>query len=180
MLARASTRDLVASLAQPNGWLRDTAARILYQRHDPAAVYLLTNMLRNAGLPLARLHALHALEGMGALTEGAAIGALLDRDETVREHALRLCEKLVVDGNLPDGLWSQLRSMTADPSVRVRYQLAFTLGEIRRPDRVPALAELLMPDVGNERMQTAVLSSLAVGAADLLAVVGNDGRCARP
>jgi putative membrane-bound dehydrogenase-like protein len=176
VLAKASTRDLVATLAHPDGWQRDTAARLLYQRRDPGAPYLLTNMLRNARLPLARLHALHALEGLDALTEGAVTQAFLDRDETVRQHAVRLCERFVVDGNLPDGIWTQLRSMTADPSIRVRYQLAFTLGEIKRPGRAPAFMELLTQDLGNQRMQTAVLSSLATGAAELLALAGADAR----
>ena len=36
-LDRASTAELVATLAHPNGWHRDTAARLLFEGRDPAA-----------------------------------------------------------------------------------------------------------------------------------------------
>ncbi len=36
-LSSASTPELIAVLDHPNGWHRDTAARLLHQRHDPAA-----------------------------------------------------------------------------------------------------------------------------------------------
>src|ERR1039458_7544000 len=41
-LGKASTYGLVAMLSHPNGWHRDTAARLLYERRDPAAAALLT------------------------------------------------------------------------------------------------------------------------------------------
>ena len=34
---RLDTAGLVAALADPNGWRRDTAQRLLVERHDPAA-----------------------------------------------------------------------------------------------------------------------------------------------
>src|SRR5579859_2045145 len=61
LLGQAKTLTLVAALASNNGWHRDTASRLIFERQDPAAVPLLSNMLNRASLPLARLHALHAL-----------------------------------------------------------------------------------------------------------------------
>ena len=40
-LGKAKTSELVAALSHPNGWERDTAARLLYERRDPKAVPLL-------------------------------------------------------------------------------------------------------------------------------------------
>jgi putative membrane-bound dehydrogenase-like protein len=58
LLGQAKTYDLVAFLAQTNGWLRDTCSRLLYERHDPGSVALLTNMLNNSRIPAARVQAL--------------------------------------------------------------------------------------------------------------------------
>src|SRR2546426_228731 len=35
-LGKATTYELVAALAHTNGWYRDTAARLLFERRDPA------------------------------------------------------------------------------------------------------------------------------------------------
>jgi len=45
-LGRARTYDLAATLSHPNGWQRDTAARLLYERRDPAAVPLVREHAR--------------------------------------------------------------------------------------------------------------------------------------
>ena len=46
--AQATTYDLAAMLSHPNGWQRDTAARLLYERRDPKAVPPLANLLANS------------------------------------------------------------------------------------------------------------------------------------
>ena len=166
-LGNASTYDLVAMLSHPNGWQRDTASQLLYARQDPGAMTLLAKVLAASLNPLARLHALHALEGSGGLKQELLLQALRDRDERVREHAVLLSESLVVDGAMPDAVWNQLLTMTADPSLRVRYQLAFTLGQVRRAAKVPALANLLLRNPDNGWMQAAVLSSAAEAAGNL-------------
>ena len=50
-LGKASTYDLVAMLSHPNGWQRDTAARLLYARQDPAALTLLARVLGGLAQP---------------------------------------------------------------------------------------------------------------------------------
>jgi putative membrane-bound dehydrogenase-like protein len=44
-LSRASLAEQVATLEHPNGWHRDTTARLLYERNDRAASPMLTNLL---------------------------------------------------------------------------------------------------------------------------------------
>jgi putative heme-binding domain-containing protein len=173
-LGKAKTYDLAAMLAQANGWYRDTAARLLFERGDPAAVPLLANMARQSKVPLVRLHALHALSGLGALQEAQVLRGLGDDDEHMREHAVLLSERLVTNGVASDELWARLKSLAADPSPRVRYQLALTLGVIRRPDKAQALSEILRRDGANGWVQNAVLSSLAEGAADLFILLASD------
>jgi putative membrane-bound dehydrogenase-like protein len=166
-LGKATTYSLVAMLSHPNGWHRDTAARLLYERRDPEARVLVADTLNASLLPLTRLHALHVLDGLGALTPALLRAALRDQDQHVREHAVRLAEKLAKNGALPDALWNQLRQMAADPSIRVRSQLALTLGEIQRPEKPQVMAELFLLTPDNLWMQAAIMSSLSDGAGGL-------------
>src|SRR6185369_13118661 len=92
-LGRATTAELVATLENRNAWHRETAARLLYERQDQAAVTLLVRLLQTSRVPLARLHALHALDGLGALKEAQLLTALNDADAAVREHGIKLAEK---------------------------------------------------------------------------------------
>jgi putative membrane-bound dehydrogenase-like protein len=176
LLGKATTYGLVANLSHPNGWQRDTAARLLYERRDGAAPPLLASLLDGSPTPLARLHALHVLAGLGALTPAHLRTGFRDLDQHVREHAVRLAETLVKDGALPDVLWNQLRLMAADPSIRVRCQLALTMGEIRRPEKAQVLAGLFLLTPDNPSMQAAILSSLADGAGDLFVTLAGDPR----
>jgi len=173
---KATTYGLVTMLAHPNGWHRDTAARLLYERRDPTAVELAADTLKASPLALARLHALHVLDGSGALTAAQLRTALRDQDPHVRQHAVRLTETLVKNGVLPDVLWDQLRQMAADPSIRVRYQLALTIGEIRRTERPQVLAGLFQSTPDNPLMQAAILSSVNGDAGALFVNLAGDPR----
>ena len=86
-LGKASTKELVQTLSHPNGWHRDTAQRLLYERKDKAAVPMLEKVLSGDNV-LAKLHALGALEGMGALSKGDLVRCLDAGDPQVVEKAL--------------------------------------------------------------------------------------------
>src|SRR5439155_5842136 len=53
-LSKASTAELVALLEHPNGWHRDTASRLLYQRQDRSAVAPLKKLAFGSRSPLCR------------------------------------------------------------------------------------------------------------------------------
>jgi putative heme-binding domain-containing protein len=170
-LGKASTAELVATLENPNGWHRDTASRLLYERQDKSAVPLLADLLSGSKFPLARLHGLHSLDGLGELSEARVLQALADSDEIVREHAIKLSEKFFNRRALSETLVGKLRSLANDPSLRVRYQLAFTLGPIAG---FAPLAEIAKRDIDSSWTQAAILSSLATGAAELFKIVSAD------
>lgn len=173
-LGKYAAYGLVATLASNNGWQGDTAERLLYERREPGGPALLTNMVLNSHLAPARLHALHALDGLGALNEPFVLAALQDTDEWVREHAVLLAEKALTNGSCSDALWQQLTGLVLDPAIRVRYQLAFSLGEIQRPERPQVLADLLRRESDNPWMRAAVFSSLRTGGAEVLARLARD------
>src|SRR5678815_811497 len=173
-LARASLAELVAALEHANGWHRDTAARLLYERNDRAGVPLLTKLIAQSKSPLGRLHALYALKGLGALEEGLLVQTLSDPDGVVREHAVRLSEGFLQNRAPSPELWKKLRKLASDPVIGVRYQLAFTLGEVRHPERLAALMEIARRDAAEPMMRAAVLSSLAEGAAEMFHLLLNE------
>lgn len=175
-LGKAKTAELVVALSHPNGWARDTAARLLYERRDRQAVPLLSKTLAYSRAPLARVHALHTLAGLDALNPDHVLAGLRDEDGRVRKHAVLLAEKLAQGSALPDAVWDQLLRMSADASVRVRYQLAFTVGELHRPDGAQVLGAILLRDPTNPWMQAAVFSSLAEGAGNLFVALGSNAR----
>lgn len=173
-LAHATTAQLVATLESKNGWHRETAARLLWERQDQAAAPSLKKLLMESKFPLARLHALHALEGQGMLREAELLTALSDTDAAVREQAVRLAEKFITNGAFPPALWTKLRELAGDPDIAVRYQLAFTLGEVRGGERLTSLAAIARQDAGSAWMRAALLSSLAEGAGELFTVLSGD------
>ena len=170
-LAKSSTTELVAELASANGWTRDTAARLLFERQDRTAIAPLERLAAESKSPLGRMHALHALAGLNALTPNIVLARLNDEHPRVREHAVRLAEGLAGDSTEIRG---KLIAMAADDDARVRYQLAFTLGEIKDPARYQALATIARRDAGDPWVRLAVFSSLAEGAGEVFAILAND------
>jgi putative heme-binding domain-containing protein len=173
-LSRASLEEMVATLEHPNGWHRDTAARLLYARNDRAAVPLLAALLAQSTSPLGRLHAFYVLKGLGALEEGQLLGALSDPDGVVREHAVRLSEGFLQQGFPSLELWKKLSACASDPVVGVRYQLAFTLGEVRHPERLGVLARVARRDAAEPIMRAAIQSSLREGAGEMFSLLASE------
>jgi putative heme-binding domain-containing protein len=116
---------------------------------------------------LGRLHALCALDGLDALAESYVLHALADPEPAVKEHGVRLSERIIAARGLSDTLWQQLKARAEDGDPRVRYQLAFTLGEIRREEATDVLLALIKKDVELPWMHVAALSSLADGAGEV-------------
>jgi HEAT repeat protein len=166
-LGRASTAELVGTLENRNGWHRDTAARLLYERQDPAAVPLLEKLLSSSGFALARLHALYALQGLAALSTEQVLKALDDADAAVRQHAIKLSEPFLHQRPPSSSqLVAKLAGMVGDPSIQVRYQLAFTLGEVDGQEKIGALAGLARRDVESSWTRAAIVSSEDWGAGE--------------
>ena len=166
-LGRAGAAELVAALEHPNAWHRETAARLIYQRQDKAAIPALAQLAAQSGSALGRLHALYALDGLDALAEPYILRALNDPDPGVREHSVRLSERIAAARGASDALWQQLKARKDDPDPRVRYQLAFTLGEVKRDDATDVLIALITKDVELPWMHVAALSSLSDGAGEM-------------
>lgn len=165
-LGGATTLALVAHLANPNAWVRETAQRLLFEHQDRSAVGALKVMAQTQQAPLGRLHALWTLHGMGALDEGLLAAALADEHPWVREHAARLSEPFLAESSL---LREKLVGLCDEPDGRVRMQLAFSLGEMPGEAAIGALAKIAARDAGDPWIRAAVLSSVNGVGSGLLA-----------
>lgn len=152
-LGEASTAQLVKALQNPNGWWRDSASRLLFERGDSSALPRLRDLLRKATSPLTRLHALHAIAGLGALSESDLSVALSDQSAGIREHALKLTRSDFVS------LREKVIALAGDQEKRVRFQAAFALGDFEGEGVADALAEIAVRDGSDAWMQRAVLSA---------------------
>jgi len=163
-LGDADLATLVGLLEHPNGWHRDTAHRLLFERQDPAAVEPLRKLLRGSARAEGRLHALYSLAGLDALADDDLATALRDASPHLREHAILLAEPRLAGS---DGLRDAVLGLAADPAPRVRFQAAFTLGEVKGEAATAALATIARRDAADPWIRTAVLSSATVDPAGL-------------
>jgi putative membrane-bound dehydrogenase-like protein len=171
-LGAASSTELVKQLANPNGWHRQTAHRLLLERRDHSVAADLKALAATGPSPEARVHALWLLDAYGAL-EPADVGrAMKDPDSRVREHALQLSERFLRDSK---PLSAGVVTLAEDPDARVRFQAALTLGEWKDARALARLVELAHRDSADPWFRIAILSSVADAAAPFFHLLAAKG-----
>ena len=155
-LGEASTDELVEHLEHPGGWWRETAHRLIYERQDSTAVPGLRRLLKESKEPLARMHALWSLKGLGALKDEDVARALSDSSDGVRMHAVEHAESRV---NHSDRLRRKILEMAGDENARVRLRVALALGEIPGKRILPSLVQIARSDSEDPWIRNSVLSS---------------------
>ncbi|MBI3207853.1 MAG: c-type cytochrome [Candidatus Solibacter usitatus] len=166
-LGKMSASELVRELANRNGWHRQTAQRLLVERQDKSAEADLREMAYRHDSPLARLHAYWTLEGIGVLREADVVTALKDQHAGIREHAVRFSESIPATPVLERALLEKLN----DAEPRVRYQLAYTMGNYKSAQAKSAVVELAAKNGADQWFRVATLSSAADWPADFLAML---------
>jgi putative membrane-bound dehydrogenase-like protein len=158
-LRRAKTADLVQHLGHRNQWWRATAQRLIVERRDRSIVPALKKVSRDPN-PVARLHALWTLRGLGALDEALVIEAIGHTHPGLRENGLLLAETLLPGSYT---LRRHILERAEDSSARVRFQAAGTLGFIESAATTNdslALEKIFLTDLPHRWSRLAVLSSL--------------------
>jgi putative membrane-bound dehydrogenase-like protein len=178
-LSQATTAELVAALARPDAWYRDTAHRLIHERQDPAAIEPLRKLLSPAGaaFPPTRVNALWSLEGLKALGDEDLVIALSDRVPEVRAQAVQLAASRL---DRSPSLVDKVLDLANDADSRVRFRVAFALGETHDPRAGTGLALIVRRDAANRWIRTAVLSSSAATADRLFAVLKTDRSSTEP
>ena len=154
MLEESATK-LVSYLAHPNGWWRDNAQKELILRNDKSIVPALktiaagqTNDYIKTTSPLARLHALWTLEGMGALDKSNVENAFKDTDVQIRRAAVILSEAYLKKQD--EQIISQLATLKSDPSADVRMQMVLSLSYSKSAKAKTLLNEVLTASTAND------------------------------
>ena len=158
-LAAMSTAELVKMLEHPNGWHRDTASRLLCEKQGKPAIPLLEKLVSESPSAVAKLHALAALDGLGALNEKIVIGAMADASAPVRERALKLAGKFSMNTAPSTEVWTAVLRCGSDEAARVRFQAALTAGLFQNSDLITPLLDIIRRDAGDSWISAAVLSA---------------------
>jgi putative membrane-bound dehydrogenase-like protein len=142
--SKASTEEIVKALKSPNGWTRDTASRLLFERNEKSIAWILEKEIINnekasdasraqAFNLLPEINPEHILACLPSPEDSTKIGIGL------REIAIRQIERL--SGPQQNSILNALdvRSYFAP---RLIHQFAWTLSMINIPDRVDRLARI--------------------------------------
>jgi mono/diheme cytochrome c family protein/glucose/arabinose dehydrogenase len=124
--------QLMAHLSHPNGWWRDTAQMLIVLHGDKSVVPALQEMSRTHKDPLARIHAIWTLEGLGALDAALVHEKLKDSDAHVRVAAIRAGETILKTGDA--SLIADVRGLAKDPDPNVVLQVLLTAKLLNWPD----------------------------------------------
>ena len=166
ILAGKSNPELNALLSHDNGWVRDTAQRLLIERLLPQRENLdvfapLIETALKAPDHRARLHAIWTLAGADYKHAEQLLPAVRDPHPEVQSAAIRAIETTMnfsVNGRL--ALHRLLREMAADASQSVQLQASLTLPNIL-PDRsLDTMAAIIRENAEWAIMREAVLSGI--------------------
>jgi putative membrane-bound dehydrogenase-like protein len=160
-LADANIEELVKTLGHPNGWHRDTAQRLLYEKQDPSAVPMLKALLGGED-HLAKIHALNALTSLKALDSKVITLTIVDQNAQVREKGWVLAAR----SQAKHSVLEAIARGSEDASPRVRFTYGMVLPQFfegTTPTAALSLAsqqkKLLDQSAGSPLMLAAVLSS---------------------
>lgn len=133
--------ELLKHLEHPNGWWRDAAQQLIVLRKDLSVVPALEEMVLKNKNPLARVHALWCLEGLGALKLETVRLLLKDGNPRIRIQALRASETLYKAG--AKKLEADYKSMLNDVSTDVVIQAMLTSKFLKAPDLEKTIKALM-------------------------------------
>jgi putative membrane-bound dehydrogenase-like protein len=134
-LASAPSARLVGLLTHPNAWWRETAARLLLERHDKRVGPRLEKMALHHDNPLARIHALWLLGGLDVLRDDVIEQLLADSNPRVVEQAIAAAEPRLLHSR---GLRDRVARLVADDDPRVRFQAQLAAMPLPAPPAFPA------------------------------------------
>ena len=157
--------NLEQAIQSSNGWVRDTAMRLMLDRRDVSPVPTLKKAVQTHANPAVQIQALWTLKGFEKLDAATVLSALNSPHTFVRVNALRcLADEVFVPGQLDD---SVIDKLIHDPAPPVRFALALVSYRLPKAQRVRVITALAQQDGDDLRMITALRCSLPGIEADL-------------
>lgn len=158
-LANKSSVELVDDLSHANGWVRDTAQRLLVERKAADVAPQLFELIQHGESRLGRIHGLWTIQGFVDLVSPEfdrywtiAKIVMEERDPVVRAVALRILNERSISG---DPLIKLLR----DTSPPVQLQLLIHVGRLHRNAYLGDMASILKHNPTDIFRAAAVASS---------------------
>ncbi|MBM0106968.1 c-type cytochrome [Steroidobacter sp. S1-65] len=158
-LSKAKPPQLAKALDHDEAWVRETAQRLLVERHDASVSPALRQLVTSSPRPATRVHALWTLDGVDAIDWSTAAAALRDAEPRVAATGVRVAERFLktepertVTAMLERARWNE-------PAV-VR-QVALSLGSAPAKHADPALLEIAQQAGSLPYVADAIVSSLA-------------------
>ena len=162
-LDRLEVGQLILNLDHPNGWVRDTAARLLREKGvNDREVGILNSVARAASplmVPIAQVVALHTLNALGRLDDTLLINAVSDKDPAVRKNALRILADR--DTNAGANKLNAIKSQLSDPNARARIQALMALGTFDASAEIAQAVVEAWPSLDDGWLQSAAIGVAA-------------------
>jgi putative membrane-bound dehydrogenase-like protein len=168
-LAALDSKDLVPLLTHPNAWQRETAQRLLVERHATGLDAELIKLANSAPIPQGRIHALATLRELKGLTSQCLLAGLRDSSPEVRRFAVQLAEPQL-DRQSPENhaIVDAVEALADDEHAQVRFQVACSLSYLDASEKAAVpLAKLFAQD-GNDPWMLQALFVSARGQAPAL------------
>jgi putative membrane-bound dehydrogenase-like protein len=169
-MSRLDASALARECASPLLWRRQTAHRLLAERHATNAAAQLREILSEKdATPPALINVLRALDSLGALNPPDVERFISHGDVAVRIHALQLGDRWFALDAGRAVLEAALQRATTETNARVQIQLALSLGQTRDPRAFAQLARFARDHAGVRWMTAAILSSVSGRTTEMLA-----------
>lgn len=155
--------QLLASLNNSNGWIRDRAQQKLIQGLIPEQIPFLKSMVMDEEKPLAQLHALYVLEGTGELSFEFLEQAVTSVNTQLAAHCIVLLEDFINRDNIGKAL-RIFEHLILRKDTGINLYLATTLGSWARLEQrtfFPLMVQLLENHDSNPMLREALLSGLS-------------------
>ena len=152
----ATAEERVRLLGHQNGWVRTTTQRLLVQNLTPEIGALLRRELKRSDLSsLHHVHLLWALEGQPGGAPRAEVLRGLAADPPVAVTSLRLAEPMLAHD---EEVFAAAARLATHPSLRVRWQLLLSLGEVRSAKAILLATSTLCKELHRRELRDAVVS----------------------
>ncbi len=148
--------QLARRLQSSNIWDRRTAQRLLVARGGPDVTDAVEELALSDANPVARVHALWTLNGLGALDDATIGEALGSASAGVRRNAILLAETRYRAE--PEQWRRRLSPLAEDQDTQVRLQLLLTLGEQPSEDARRVRDKILFESLDDKWVQIAALT----------------------
>lgn len=150
--------ELVTALEHPNGWVRQTANRLLTESGNESVVSALTKLLEPSHPATARINALWVLHNIGVRDDTLMATAINDDDPIVRKNALRVVAER--DSNTGAEKLKAVQARLNDTDPRARLNAMIALGSFAPSLEIPRAVVSSWP-----ALQDKYIESAAIGVA---------------